>query len=358
MKQKKGIGGRIITIVAILAIVSLTAFKLMSNKKKIDESNKPVDRTNIPIAVSVDTARILSVSGDFTLPAVLEPAKDADIAVAVQGKINSLNIEEGSYVAQGQVIGKIDSRLKELNLQSTQLSASKLEKDMKTYKELMEGNATTEEKYNDIKYNYENNRIQMEQIRQQIADGNIIAPISGVIVTKNLEAGEFVNPGTVIASIVSVASLKAAVMVNEKDVYKLKNGQQAVVSSDVFPGKTFRGQISFISPKGDDNHNYRVEVEVANAGQALKAGTYVKVMFGLSQQSDALQIPKKALAEGMKNPFIYVVKGNGVEQRKLVLGRELGENVEVIGGLQQGEIVVVNGQINLTESSKVEVVKN
>jgi multidrug efflux pump subunit AcrA (membrane-fusion protein) len=60
----------------------------------------------------------------------------------------------------------------------------------------------------------------------------------------------------------------------------------------------------------------------------------------------------------MKNPFIYVVKGNGVEQRKLVLGRELGENVEVIGGLQLGEVVVVNGQINLTENSKIEIVKN
>ena len=358
MKQKKGIGGKIITIVAIIAIVSLTAFKLMNNKKKIDENNKPVDRSNIPVAVSVDTARILSVSGDFTLPAMLEPDRDADIAVAVQGKIKSLNIELGSYVAKGQVIGKIDSRLKELNLQSTQLSAAKLEKDMRTYKELMEGNAATEEKYNDIKYNYENSKIQLEQIRQQITDGNIIAPISGVVVAKNLEAGEFVNPGTVIASVVNVSSLKAAVMVNEKDVYKLKNGQQAVISSDVFPGKTFRGQISFISPKGDDNHNYRVEVEVNNAGQSLKAGTYVKVMFGINQQSDALQIPKKALAEGMKNPFIYVVKGNGVEQRKLVLGRELGENVEVISGLQQGEVVVVNGQINLTESSKVEVVKN
>lgn len=358
MKQKKGIGGKILTIIGIIAIISLTAFKLMSNKKKIDESNKPVDRSNIPITISVDTARILSVSGDFSLPAMLEPATDADIAVAVQGKIQSLNIQLGSHVSKGQVIGKIDSRLKELNLQSTRLTAAKLEKDMKTYKDLVEGNATTEERYNDIKYNYENSRFQLEQIKQQIADGNIVAPISGVIVAKNLEAGEFVNPGTVIASVVNVSSLKAAVMVNEKDVYKLKTGQQAVVTSDVLPGKTFSGQVSFISPRGDVNHNYRVEVEVANAGQVLKAGTYVKVLFGLNQQSKTLQIPRKALAEGMKNPFIYVVKGNGVEQRKLVLGPEHGENVEVISGLQPGEIVVINGQINLTENSKVEVVRN
>lgn len=82
------------------------------------------------------------------------------------------------------------------------------------------------------------------------------------------------------------------------------------------------------------------------------------VTFRSETTGTALQIPKIALAEGLKNPYVYVVKGNKVESRKIVTGRESGEYVEVVNGLQIGEQIVVNGQINLMDGSLISIVSN
>ncbi len=349
---------KIIIIAVIVAVVAWGAYTLIKNKKEIDSKNKPVDRSAIAIPVSVSKAFVANVEGEFSLPAVTEANSETDIIVSAQGKITNLNFELGSVVTKGQVLGSVDSRLKELNLSATKLAEEKLQKDYERYGDLYKGKAVTEVNYNEIKYNYENTKIQASQIKQQIADGIITAPISGVVIRKSLEEGEFVNPGTPIGTIVDVSHLKATVQVSEKDVYKLSKGMAVTLRSDIYPTKVFKGVIRYISPKGDESHNYPVEITVANENQAaLKAGSFVRVAFSLKGSSTALQIPKVTLAEGLKNPYVYVISGNKAVVKKLVLGREIGENVEVLSGLTEGEEVISSGQINLTEGSPVELVK-
>lgn len=348
----------IIVAVVVLALGAGIAFKLSQNKQKINERNKVVDRSAIAIPVSVVKAFTGSSGQQFTLPAVTQPETEADVVVSAQGKITSLNFQLGTVVTKGQVIGVVDTKLKELNMRATSLTEEKLKKDYDRYNELYKGNAATEVNVNDVKYNYENTKIQLDQIKQQIADANIVAPLSGVITRKNLEEGEFVNPGTPIAVVVDVSRLKAQVMVGENDVYKLKTGAPVEITTDVYPGKTFKGTIRYISPQGDDSHNYPVEITLANDSRLpIKAGTFVRVGFAVAGSTNTLQIPKIALVEGMKNPYVYVINGNRATAKKLVLGREIGENVEVLDGLADGEEVISSGQINLAEGSLITVVK-
>lgn len=349
---------RIITIAIIVVIIGAISFQLAANKKKIDESKKVVDRSQVAVYVTTTNVALLPVSGNLTLPAVLEPKEKATISTGTQGKIETLNIELGSRVNKGQVIGTIDSKVKQINLQSTELTINKAKTDYDRNKDLLAGNAINETAVTDAKYNYENNQLQAAQLKQQIADARIISPISGIVTDKKLTAGEYVNMGTVIATLVDVNQLKTVVYVNEKDVYELKLGQLATVTTDVYPGKTFNGKIIYISPQGDDNHNYKVDVLLANGNAALKAGTYVKVEFNLNKSANALQIPKKALGSGMKNPYVYVVEGKKAVLRKIVLGREIGENVEVLSGLNEGESIITEGIINIVDGSNVLVSPN
>ena len=352
MKKYLIIGG-------ILALVAIVTLRLISNKKTINESKQVVDRSKIPVSVSIIAVEEKSLGNSFQLPAALDPIEESDIAVTVAGKITSLSVENGSRVSKGQIIGSIDSQLKQLNLEAVELSESKLKRDYERTKELYEGKAATETNVIDAKYAYDNKHIEANQIRKQISDGNIVAPFSGIISNKNLNAGEFANVGTVIATVVNIQQLKGVVYVNEKDAYRLKTGQAASISTEVYPGQEFKGKISFISPKGDASHNYRVEVLIDNSAKnILKAGTYVMVTFRSETNEKALQIPKVALAEGLKNPYVYVIDGNKVHVRKIITGREVGENIEVVDGLQAGEQIVVNGQINLIDGSIISIVSN
>ncbi|HLP21458.1 MAG TPA: efflux RND transporter periplasmic adaptor subunit [Chitinophagales bacterium] len=348
----------LIVIVVLVVLMGGVAYKLVKNKQQIDSKNKVVDRSAIAVPVAVVKAFTGSAGDKFILPAVTQAESEADVVVNAQGKLTNLNIRLGSVVNKGQLLGTVDSKMKELNLRATSLTEEKLKKDYDRYNELYQGKAATEVNVNDVKYNYENTKIQLEQIKQQIADANIIAPISGTIVRKNLEEGEFVNPGTPIATIVDVSKLKAQVMVSENDVYKLKNGATVNVTSDIYPTKVFKGTIRYISPQGDDSHNYPVEITLNNEnGSPIKAGTFIRVSFGISGNANTLQIPKIALVEGLKNPYVYVLKDNKASIKKLVLGREIGENVEVLDGLAEGEEVISSGQINLVEGSLVTVIK-
>src|SRR5690606_22476973 len=156
---------------------------------------------------------------------------------------------------QGQVIANIDSKIKEINLKSTELSIQQSKDDYHRNKELREGNAINEKAVSDATYNEDSNKIQAEQLRQQVEDANIVSPISGVITSKKMVSGEFANIGSTLAEVIDINNLKCVVYVNENDVYNLKLGQVANIKTDIYPSTTFSGKIIYISPIGDENHN-------------------------------------------------------------------------------------------------------
>lgn len=345
----------IIGVIAVLLIGGMI-YKLSANKKIIDANAKPIDRTNVPVSVTTFDVNYIPVSTDYSLPAVLDNNNTGIITATQPGKLASFNIEIGQHVTKGQLIGKIDSKQREIGVKSTEATIKKLEDDLKRTQDLVDGDAAPANAINDLNYNLESARIQKENYLQQIADNNIYAPISGIIVQKNANAGEFANPGTPLASIMDVSILKAIVYVSENNVYDLRIGQSAQITSDIFPDKKTTGIIKYIAPKGDENHNYKVEVHIPNNG--YKAGTYVQVKFNFKKPSDALQIPKMALVEGVKNPYVYVVNGNSIAVRKIVVGEDIGQNIVVLSGLTAGEKIVTSGQINLTEKSKIQIVNS
>lgn len=345
---------RIIAITAVVVLLFASiGFVLARNKKMLDEQKVVVDRSKIPVSVAVTKVLLQKVEGSLQLPASLEPARQADISATTPGKITSLRLSPGSRVRAGQVVGTIDTRQQQLSVKDAQEALQKAGRDYQLSKELFEGNAGTAQSVKDAKHALESARLRVQQAGQQVGEGAIKAPISGIVTVKNGEVGEYANPGVSLATVVDVYSLKAVVFVSEKDAYKLKVNGPATIVADVLPGKRFAGTVSFISPVSDENHNYRVELSVNNKAAELKAGTYIKVSFDLGDDFFALQLPKIALVEGTKNPYVYVVNGDQAFRRKFTLGREQGENVEVLSGLKEGDEVVTSGQINLVDGSKI-----
>jgi RND family efflux transporter MFP subunit len=330
---------------------------LANNKKKIDEQNKPVDRSKIPVSVSVAPATMGEFTGNMNFSGMVEAQADADISVSSPGTIRTLGLAKGMYVRKGQEVGSIDSEQLKLQKKSLALTLDKLVTDSARVDALVKGNAAPATNLTDLQYNLANTRIQIEQLEQRMRDNAILAPISGMVVFKNMEAGEFASPGMVIARIVDVANLKVSVFVNEKHIYRIAEAQSATVSTEALPGKTFTGKVNYISPVGDENHNYRVEVQLdAEGSKQLKAGTFTLVNLGTTEAGKALKIPATALVTGTKETTVFVVTGETVRSQALVLGRREGEMVEVISGLKEGDQVVTAGQINLTEGTLISII--
>lgn len=344
----------LIVVVALVAVTALIGFRLASNKKQIDAQKQPVVKTNVAIPVTVAPVAEAAVSQQLVKTGNLIPNKEADIIATTAGKVTRVNFNLGSSVSQGATLVQMDNRLKELSLEATQLSIDRLKKDVTRYNTLLAGNATTEIQVNDTKYNYENAINQAEQIKKQIADANVKSPIGGRIVMKDIEPGEYITVGKVLGRVLDVNRLKVQVPVNEGDVYALREGQSVKVFADVFPGRTFNGRITYIAPQGSDEHNYPVEITIDNAS-SLKAGTFVNVDFSKKSTQKALQIPRSALVESIKNPYVYVVKDNVASRRQISVGRDFGDTIEVLSGLTPGDQVVTTGQLNLSDGKPVQI---
>jgi len=165
-------------------------------------------------------------------------------------------------------------------------------------------------------------------------------------------------PATQMFEIVDVSKLKLKVTVNESQVASLKIGNTVDVTSSVFPDKVAKGKIIFIAPKADESLNFPVEIEITNSANSdIKAGMYGTATFATSQKQDLKVVPRNAFVGSVSSNQIFVVENGVAKLKKVTAGRILGDQVEIINGLSDGETVIVTGQINLQDGNAVEIIK-
>jgi multidrug efflux system membrane fusion protein len=348
---------KIIIIVIILALIVLAYFRLKSNYEKINTSKDVIVQEDV-VSVNSYTVKKMDLQRTLNLVGTLAPDKEVNIAAETQGKITSLNCEQGDYKSKGSIIASIDDRLKKLAVKSAKIEADKLKKDLERYENLYSGGTSSEQELDNARISYDNAIIALEQAEKELSYTSVTSPINGIITKKLVEIGTYVNAGTPIASIIDISRLKVEINVSEANVYYLKVGSRVEITTDIYPGISFNGRISFISPQGDDAHNYPVEVEITNtSNHPLKSGTFVNVKIDLPG-SNALYIPRDALLGSSKEAKVYVIQDGKAKSRSILLGTSSNEYLEVLSGLNEGEQVVQSGQVNLSDNKPVKIITN
>lgn len=346
-----------ITLICI-AVILFFVFKLASNKRKIAEKNTPVKIKSLSVPVTITTVIARTESNGIVKTGLLAPISQAKVLSGATGNIKRLLFKIGDKITTGQSLAIIDTRLLEIDLQKSLSNVSKLKRDLEIYTELLEGNAATQEKVNDIRLNYNDALSQAGQLRRQISDATVKAPTSGIIASKAMEEGMFVTAGNEIASLVNLEKLKVEVFLTESEVYQISLGQEIRLKTDVYPDKPFLGTVTFIAPQANDSYNYQVEITTANDRKSpLRSGTFVSADFSKKTVEQVLLIPREALIESTQDASVYVTQHGRAVLRKIDVGQEYGNLIEVIKGLALGEQVITSGQINLKDGTLINITK-
>jgi RND family efflux transporter MFP subunit len=352
MKKKS-----IIISAVTVALSGVMIWTLAGNKKEID-SKKEVKVVSQEIAVTVAPAKIKTMDSNLQLVGTAEASRIVTVASETAGKITHLNFKLGDYVNKGDVLAQVDDTYKRLALENALLSYNKYREDCERYQVLRQGDAVTDVQLRDMKLAFENAAIQLENTKEQLNDTRIVAPFSGYIHSKNVELGAHVNVASAIAGMVDISELKITLSVSESNAYSLRRGQTVEVTTPIHPQARYEGVISNISPKGDNAHTYPVEIMIPNSREyPLKAGTSVNVQIKMDT-SPVLTIPRNALVSSVKDPAVYLVKNDIVQLVKITVGRNSGSYLEILEGVRENDLVVTNGQINLTDKAKVAVINN
>ena len=349
----------ILIIVVIVAALGVIAYTLMNNKKENEAKTAIVAEKNASVAVKVAIVKTEEITLDFSVNGNFAPLQELSFSAEKPGRVVRVLVDEGNRVRIGQTLAIVRSEQISADLQTAQASYQNALTDFGRFENAYKTGGVTKQQLDQAKLNLVASKSRLQQAKVNIGDTNIKATINGIVNKRYIEPGSVLGAGTQLFEIVNVSKLKLKVNVNETQVANLKVGTTTTVKATVFPDASFSGKISFIAPKADASLNFPVEIEITNnAANDLKAGMYGTAEFASNQQKQTLMIvPRNAFVGSVSSNEIFVVE-NGIAKLKIVTaGRILGGKVEILNGLSDGETVIVTGQINLQDGSKVDIIK-
>jgi RND family efflux transporter MFP subunit len=346
---------KILTLVIILAVVTVIVGLLLFNKSKMEKKSKTEFMTSFPVTVTKVSKERLD---DFVSSVgTLIPNREVIVGSETSGKLTGVYFEIGDRVNAGKTLAKVDDELRKYTLDNATANFEKAKKDIERYEELFKESSVTEAQLEAVRLVYETAYAQYSSADKQLRDTWINCPLSGIVTEKKIEKGSIVSPGTPIATIVDISSIKAKVNVPESDAFKLKIGDIAEITTDIYPEEKFSGKIININAKGDEAHTFPIEVLMKNSNTTpLRAGMFVKVYFKTVPRFESLIIPRASLVGSAKNPQVYVIENGTAKLRDVVLGITLGDKLEIINGLSEGDVIVLDGQLNIKDNDPVTIV--
>ncbi len=275
------------------------------------------------------------------------------------GRVTRVLVDEGSYVRRGQTLAIVKTDVLNIDLETAQASYQNALRDKQRYENAFATGGVTQQQLDQAKLALENAEARVAQARIRVSDANIKSSINGIVNKRYIEPGAVVSPGTQLFEIVDVSKLKLNITVNETQVANLKLNDKVDVKASVFPEKNYSGTVSFIAPKADASLNFPVEISIAaNPGNQLRAGMYGTAIFSFGNTTPVIVVPRSAFVGSVSTNQVFVVE-NGTTARihNVIAGRVLGNKVEILSGLTEGETIITSGQINLSDGSKIAPIK-
>ncbi|OCB74313.1 efflux RND transporter periplasmic adaptor subunit [Flavobacterium crassostreae] len=344
----------------IIAILGVIGFVLTNNKKENKAKTDIVAQKNAAVSVKTTAVKTEAVTTDFVANGNFEPTQELTLAAEKSGKVVRILVKEGDYVNVGQTLLIVRSDVINVNAQTAQAAFSNAQADYSRYENAYKTGGVTKQQLDQAKLALTNAGANLKQANISVGDTRVKAPIKGFINKRFIEPGSVLTgmPATPMFEIVDVSKLKLQVAVNETQVTSLKIGTSVKVTASVFPDKAFDGKITFIATKADERLNFVVEIEIENNANAnLKAGMYGTANFASKQKQELKVVPRNAFVGSVSSNKVFVVENGKAKLKTVVAGRILGNQVEIVDGLANGELVITTGQINLQDGSSVEIIK-
>jgi len=193
--------------------------------------------------------------------------------------------------------------------------------------------------------------------RLQLDEVTLKAPFDGTVAELYISRGSMVGSSSPVAKFVS-KDLEVVINIEENQLSQVTKGEHAALNVSAYPGRDFPAVVTSVAAIADaQTHTFVVKVTPQDKESLLRSGMYADVTLLLDERADALVAPLTAVTTIGDQPAVYVLRAdNTVEQRAVTTGMANDSQVEILSGLKAGEKVVVNGQVNLKDGSKVEVV--
>jgi membrane fusion protein, multidrug efflux system len=353
----------LIMLACVLALIAALALGFYLHIRQIiANSPKPAPQT-------ISTVKVEALEWQPELAAVgtLSAVRGVDISSEIAGLVREVNFKSGKEVSAGDVLIQLNADADIAQLRAfeaaAELAVTVLERD----KAQLEAQAVSQAQVDGDSADLKGKRALAAQQAATVAKKTIRAPFSGKLGITTINPGQFLNPGDKIVTLQTIDPIYVDFYVPQKQIAGLSVGMVVNVASDAFPGQTFSGKVTSISPKIDvATRNVQVQATVANPKRQLLPGMSARVGVDSGVKNRYLTLPQTAITYNPYGSTVFVVKpaeqkdakGNGgltVQQVFVTTGETRGDQVAILKGLQEGQEVVSSGQLKLQNGAPVAI---
>lgn len=353
-------------ILFIAAALCFAYFGLGCAKKKEEAKAEKVSNVKVwpvekkTVRPSIDTVGSLNAN------------EEVIISSEVDGILRDIRVDEGTQVAEGTVLAKVDDTDYRLAADTAEAAVNQAEANLanlttekKRKEALFKEGLVTSQQFDDVSTRLivaarelDRAKFARSLSKERLGKSTIRSPMKGIVKERRVTAGDFVRAGMPILTIVQIDPLKLSFTITEKDVGAIRTGQDVTFTVDPFPNREFKGTLNIIYPNLDERtRSLRAEAIVRNPFLELKPGFFARVKVYTSEPKEAFVIPITSILYEGTAVRIFLQNKNIARERSIKIGEKYGDMVEVIEGLYGGESLIVVGQNNLTDGVKINVVK-
>ena len=323
----------------LLVLVTFCLIFIGCHKKKLEETNKKNDQ---PAVVDVIIAGNQSMSSTVEANGSIVANEFVELHPEVSGRISYLNIPEGSSVAKGTILARINDADLQAQLNKTKVQLALAEKTEERLTKLLTIKGISQSDY-DLALNQVNSLKADLEYTQVLIDKTVLkAPFSGVIGLRQISQGAYVSPTTIIATMQQVNKLKVDFTVPEEYSSIIRKG--SVIEVAVEGQNNARCKAVVIAREPQVNQTTRnILIRALLTNCTANPGTFAKVYFKASSSRNSILIPTNAIIPDDKNKKLVVVKNGKANYVVVETGVRKEDVVEITSGLSIGDSVVVDG---------------
>jgi len=345
---------------SFLFTLTLIAFSLSNTSCSSDaQSKSPEEEKDERPAVPVEAATVETgeIAAFYTGTASLEAEEEALVVAKTGGVVIEILAEEGQYVEEGQALVRLDDERLILELSRAEAALARLRQDYERNEELFQKSIISTVEYERIKADYETQKAARDLAQLEVTYTTVRAPFSGIVSERLIKKGNMVATHAPTFRLTDFDPLLAVMHVPERELSKLRKGQRAKLRLDALYGEVFAGVIKRISPIVDPTTGtFKVTIEVRDRSRQLKPGMFGRIRIVYDTRTDVLLVPKEAILAEDDESAVYVVRDSMAYRQVVETGYSNDKHMEIISGINAGDLIITTGQNSLRDSSKVEVI--
>ena len=341
-----------------LAIFSMTLFVLVgisgcsddSTSKKLSKKAEPK-----PIVVELSKPIVADATAFYETTSTLEPSADIQINARASGVVKRIQCEEGDDVRKGDILLVLEDDDQRLRLKQAQQSLDSSKREYDRLNKMRTAGAVSAKDWESASNEYLKAKTEVELAELTLSYTQIAAPFDGRIVSREIDAGDFVASGALVFRMMSIKPLLVKVHVPANRIGKVAKGQSIQLGIDSL-SQPLNGKIDLVSPIVDPKTGtIKVTVKLEDYPRGVRPGDFVAVKMITDTKVNATLVPSITLIEERGLYHLFVVDGDKAIRKKVQVGYILDDKTEIISGLEPTEKIVIKGQRSLNDGDSVTV---